>query len=36
MNTYLTGTIMLNNAFAEASMVDMTTLIPVRSDPISL
>jgi len=28
MNTYLTGTIMLNNAFAEASMVDMTTLIP--------
>lgn len=28
MNTYLTGVIMLNNAFAEASMVDMTTLIP--------
>lgn len=28
LNTYLTGVIMLNNAFAEASLVDMTSLIP--------
>ena len=28
LKTYLTGVIMLNNAFAEASLVDMTSLIP--------
>ena len=28
MKTWLTGVIMLNNAFAEASLVDMSTLIP--------
>lgn len=28
LKTYLTGVIMLNNAFAEASLVDMSSLIP--------
>lgn len=28
LKTYITGVIMLNNAFAEASLVDMTSLIP--------